>query len=69
LKEAAAVEGDGGDEEGAGGGGSRGFRHADSIGAPFGAALFGPRERGFDGERGGEYRRAEEGSMARKRDR
>ena len=33
LEEAATIVGDGGDEEGAGGGGSRGFRHADSIGA------------------------------------
>jgi hypothetical protein len=33
LEESAAVVGDGGDEEGADGGGSRGFRHAESIGA------------------------------------
>jgi hypothetical protein len=42
LEEASAVVGDGGDEEGAGGGGSRWFRHADSIGVAEEARSEGP---------------------------
>jgi hypothetical protein len=57
LEEAATIVGDGGDKEGAGSGGSRGFRHADSIGVA-----------GKDTWCGRSIVGVEEGSVARERD-